>query len=99
MSWAQKCILHTDLQLQDSEVRLYWAHLPALILKEDPQLLQAVTVIVAEVVAALLLDGVLQIFRLTAAELLANLNQSTSPRTVQPSRSSAHKYLRPLPFF
>lgn len=77
--------VYTNLQLQDREVRLYWAHLPALILKENPQLLQAVVVIVAEVVAALLLDGVLQIFRLTATELLTNLDQSTSPRTVQPS--------------
>lgn len=85
MLCAQKCILYTDLQLQDREVRLYWAHLPALILKEDPQLLQAVVVIVAEVVAALLLDGVLQIFRLTATELLPNLDQSTNPRRVQHS--------------
>jgi hypothetical protein len=85
MLWAQKCILYTDLQLQDREVRLYWAHLPALILKEESQLLQAVMVIVAEVVAALLFDRVLQIFRLTAAELVTNLDQSTSPRRVQPS--------------
>jgi hypothetical protein len=78
--------LYTDLQLQDREVWLHWAHLPALILKEEPQLLQAVMVIVAEVVATLPLDGILKVFRLTAAELLANFDQSASPRTVQPSR-------------
>jgi hypothetical protein len=80
-----KHVMGTHLQLQDGEVRLYWAYLPALVLQEDPQLLQAVAVIVLEIVVTLFLDGVLQIFRLTATELLANLNQSTSPTTIQAS--------------
>jgi len=40
-------------------------------------------VVVAKVVAALLLDGILQVIRLAATELLTNLDQPTYSTTVE----------------